>query len=41
MKRAKKMIGFKSHFSLEEGLKITWDWFLKNKKQYLKRKSYF
>ena len=41
MERAKKMIGFKSHFSLEEGLKITWDWFQKNKKQYLKRKNYF
>ena len=41
IERAKKMIGFKPHFSLEEGLKITWDWFLKNKRQYLKRKNYF
>lgn len=41
MKRAKKLINFSPLFSLDEGLKITWDWFNKNQKEFYKRKNYF
>ena len=41
MNKAKKVINFKPNFSLEDGLQITWDWFQKNNKQFLKRKNYF
>lgn len=41
MNKAKKVINFKPYFSLKDGLKITLDWFQKNKKQFLKRKNYF
>jgi GDP-L-fucose synthase len=38
---AKKIIKYKPNTSLELGLKTTWDWFLKNQKQYKLRKNYF
>ena len=38
---AKKIIKYKPSTSLESGLKITWDWFLKNQKHYKLRKNYF
>ena len=41
MNKAKKVINFTPNFSLEDGLRITWDWFQKNNKQFLKRKNYF
>ena len=41
MNKTKKVLNFKPNFSLGEGLKITWDWFQKNNKQFLKRKNYF
>ena len=41
MNKAKKAINFKPYFSLKDGLRITWDWFQKNKSQFLKRKNYF
>ena len=41
MDKAKKIINFEPKFSLEDGLKITWNWFQKNNKQFLKKKNYF
>ncbi|MBJ13408.1 MAG: hypothetical protein CMG62_10105 [Candidatus Marinimicrobia bacterium] len=41
IKRAKKWIKYTPSTSLEEGLKETWDWFQKNKSEYLNRKNYF
>lgn len=38
---AKKIIKYKPKTSLESGLKITWNWFLKNQKHYKLRKNYF
>ena len=38
---AKKTIKYKPHTSLETGLRITWNWFLKNQKQFKLRKNYF
>lgn len=38
---AKKTIHWRPSTSLEDGLKETWGWFLKNQKEYLKRKNYF
>lgn len=38
---ATKLIRWKPETPLEEGLKETWGWFLKNKKEYLKKKNYF
>lgn len=38
---AKKQIHWKPKTSLEEGLKETWEWYLRNKKEYLKKKNYF
>ena len=38
---AKKIIKYRPNTSLELGLKITWDWFIKNQKQYKLRKNYF
>ena len=36
-----KIIKYKPKTSLESGLKITWNWFLKNQKHYKLRKNYF
>ena len=38
---ARKIIRYKPKTSLEDGLKITWEWFVKNNKQYKLRKNYF
>ena len=39
--KAQKMIHWQPLTSLTDGLKETWSWYLKNQKQYLKRKNYF
>jgi len=38
---AKDLIGYNPETSLKDGLKETWEWFLQNKQEYLKRKNYF
>lgn len=38
---ARKMLGYNPKISLVEGLKKTWDWYLNNQEDYLKRKNYF
>ena len=38
---AKKQIHYNPTTSLKEGLKQTWEWFIKNQEEYLKRKNYF
>jgi GDP-L-fucose synthase len=39
--RAKKEIGYEPATTLAEGLKETWDWFINNQDEYLKKKNYF
>ncbi len=41
MKKSKKILKFKPIYSLKEGLKETYYWYLKNKKQSKFRKNYF
>ncbi len=36
-----KSLGFDTQYSLEDGLRETWDWFKENPNQYLQRKNYF
>ena len=38
---ARKMLGYHPTMSLLEGLKQTWDWYVNNQDEYLKRKNYF
>ena len=38
---AKKNIGYNPSTSLQNGLKETWDWYLKNEKEYKLNKNYF
>jgi len=38
---AKKLIDYNPTTSLLDGLKETWDWYLKNQDEYLKKKNYF
>lgn len=38
---AKKLINYNPTTSFLDGLKETWDWFVKNQKEYLKKKNYF
>ena len=38
---ARHMLGYNPKMSLVEGLKKTWDWYLNNQGDYLKRKNYF
>jgi GDP-L-fucose synthase len=38
---AKEMLEYNPTTSLLEGLKQTWDWYVKNQDEYLKRKNYF
>ena len=38
---ARKIIKYNPETTLKSGLKITWDWFLKNQKQHKLRKNYF
>ena len=41
MKKSKRILKFKPIYSLKEGLKETYYWYLKNKKQSKFRKNYF
>ena len=41
MKKTFKKLNFLPIFSLEEGLKNTWEWFKKNNDEFLNRKNYF
>ena len=38
---AKKTIGYNHTTSLKQGLKETWEWFINNRDEYLKKKNYF
>jgi len=38
---ARQMLGYNPKTSLVEGLKKTWDWYLNNQAEFLKRKNYF
>ena len=38
---AKKILGYNPNFSLKEGLKETWSWYIKNSAQSKKRHNYF
>ena len=38
---ARKLIGYNPTTSLLDGLKNTWNWFINNEGEYLKRKNYF
>jgi GDP-L-fucose synthase len=39
--RAREWVGYEPQTSLLEGLRETWDWFQKNKDEYLLKKNYF
>lgn len=39
--RAKEWIGYNPETSLVDGLKETWEWFVNNQNEYLKKKNYF
>ena len=39
--RAKEWINYKPQTSLRDGLELTWNWFMKNRNEYLKRQNYF
>ena len=41
MDKAKKILNFQPSFTLREGLEITWKWYIKNTKEFKKRKNYF
>ena len=41
IKNAIKILGFEPKTNLEEGLKETWDWYIKNSSQTNKRHNYF
>ncbi len=38
---AEKQIGFKPQVSLEDGLRQTWQWYLENQQEHLKKQNYF
>ena len=38
---AKEMIDYQPSTSLEDGLKETWNWFIENQDEYLKKQNYF
>ena len=38
---AKELLGYDPQISLQEGLQQTWDWYLENHDEYLKRQNYF
>lgn len=38
---ARKMIGYNPSVSLEDGLKMTWEWYCKNSDEHLKKQNYF
>jgi GDP-L-fucose synthase len=39
--RARELIGYNPGTSLKEGLMATWDWFMKNQNEHLKKQNYF
>ena len=39
--RAKEWINYNPQTSLREGLELTWNWFMQNRDEYLKRQNYF
>ena len=39
--RAREWIKYNPQTSLREGLELTWNWFMKNRDEYLKRQNYF
>jgi GDP-L-fucose synthase len=39
--RAKGWINYNPQTSLREGLELTWNWFMQNRDEYLKRQNYF
>ncbi len=39
--RARQLIGYNPTTSLRDGLKSTWDWFVKNRDEYLRKQNYF
>ena len=39
--KAKKVIGYEPSTSLLDGLKETWNWFIENQDEYLKKQNYF
>lgn len=39
--KARNILGYEPSTLLEDGLKITWDWFLENSAEYLNKKNYF
>lgn len=41
MDKSRKHLNFIPNYSLKEGIKATWDWFMKNNEEYLLRKNYF
>ena len=38
---ARESIDYNPTTSLTDGLKETWEWYLKNQNEYLKKKNYF
>ena len=40
MSLARKLIHYNASTTLEDGLKQTWDWFVKNQEEYLRKKDY-
>ena len=41
IKIANELINYEPKTSLYDGLKLTWQWFINNNKEYLKRQNYF
>ena len=39
--KARKVIGYEPKTTLKEGLQATWDWFMANREEFLKRQNYF
>lgn len=39
--KTRDVIGYEPKTKLKEGLKATWDWFMANRKEFLKRQNYF
>lgn len=39
--KARETIGYEPKTSLKDGLQATWDWFMANREEFLKRKNYF
>jgi GDP-L-fucose synthase len=39
--KAREMIDYNPTTSLLEGLKETWEWFIRNQDEYLKKQNYF